>query len=270
METEDGASLFGQAWQPTGKDGAVVCVVHGLGEHSGRYAQFARRLGEQGFTVCAFDQRGFGRSPGMRGYINSYAEMLADIDLFLRKTKTMFPNRKYFLYGHSMGGALVLNYALRRRPELAGVVSTGPWLRLVREPGLALMAILRMMNVIKPGLAQANGIDTSVLCRDPAIVAGYTEDPLVHDRISARLFVEASTAGRWALSNAQGWTLPLLLMHGGADQLTSVAASREFASGIKGDCTFRVWDGYYHELHNEPQNGEFYDFLVAWLNEHLK
>ncbi|MDA8335541.1 MAG: lysophospholipase [Peptococcaceae bacterium] len=266
LVTKDGLTLYGRVWEPVDVR-AVLALVHGLGEHSGRYGQFAGRLGEKGFAVAAIDQRGFGRSPGGRGRINSYADLLDDIGLLLRATEQLFPDKRRFLYGHSMGGGLVLNYALRRRAALAGVVATSPWLRLTREPGPLTTALARALGAVWPGFVLGNGLDPASLSRDPAVVLTYIRDPLVHDRIAARLFTACQRAGSNALANGARFPVPLLLMHGSADRITSPAASREFAGRVQGDCTFRIWEGYYHELHNEPENGEFYDFLVRWLAE---
>lgn len=269
MVTRDGLSLPGQCWEPAVVR-AVLALVHGLGEHSGRYGTFAGRVGERGFAVCAFDQRGFGRAPGGRGLLNSYGGLLDDIGLLLDQKERLFPGKECFLYGHSMGGSLVLNYALRRRPHLCGVVATGPWLRLIHEPGWLTTGLAVVLGAVQPGFTRRNGLDPALLCRDTGVVRAYVTDTLVHDRISARLFTACRGAGRWALAHAASFPVPLLLMHGGKDGITSPAASREFAGRVQGDCTFRLWEEYYHELHNEPDNSEFYDFLIRWLEEHLR
>ena len=269
LATVDGWSLFGRAWVPDGEVRGVVCLVHGLGEHGGRYERLAARLLERDFAVLTFDQRGFGRSPGARGCIDRYEDLLDDIGRLLKEKEKRFAQRRCFLYGHSMGGALVLNYVLRRQPRLAGVVATAPWLELVREPGFAVTALAAVMNVVRPGLTIANGIEPGLLCRDREVVANYTGDPLVHDRISARLFTACREAGRWALDRAGEFPRPLLLMHGDADRITSARASQAFAARAGAHCTFRLWPGWYHELHNEPDNGEFFTFLARWLEERI-
>ena len=125
----DGLPLVGRCWEPAGEPRAVVCLVHGLGEHSGRYAHVAAALNDAGYAVLACDKRGHGRSGGKRGHTPSYEALMTDIDLLLAQAEQRFPGKPRFLYGHSLGGNEVLNYALRRKPDLAGVVATSPGLR---------------------------------------------------------------------------------------------------------------------------------------------
>lgn len=267
-QTADGLEIFGRCWQPDAEIRAVVCLVHGLGEHSGRYAHVAAALTAAGYALLGFDLRGHGRSAGLRGHTPSYKALLDDIALLLEQAERYFPGRPRFLYGHSLGGNLVLNYALRRRPQLAGVVATGPWLRLAFEPSRVQVLLARTMDRLWPAFSQANGLEVTALARDPAVVQAYQDDPLVHDRVSARLFAVCYSAGLWALAHASEFPLPLLLMHGSADRLTSAAASQEFANRAP-DCTFQLWDGFYHELHNEPEKDAVLARMLDWLGQRL-
>jgi alpha-beta hydrolase superfamily lysophospholipase len=167
-----------------------------------------------------------------------------------------------------LGGNLVLNYALRRRPRLAGVIATSPLLRLAFQPPAVKVTLGRIMNSLWPAFSQASGLETKALSRDPEVVRVYENDPLVHDHVSARMFMSFYQAGLWALEHAAEFPLPLLIMHGSADRLTSAEASREFADHVPGDCTFKLWDGLYHETHNEPQKQEVFNFLLTWLKAH--
>ncbi|RME89855.1 MAG: alpha/beta hydrolase [Anaerolineae bacterium] len=269
LRTRDGLNLFVQEWAPDSKPRAVVCLVHGHGEHVGRYAHVAEALTAAGFALHGFDQRGHGRSEGARGHTPSYDALLDDIEDFLAQVAENQPNLPRFLYGHSMGGNLVINYALRRRPSLAGVIATGPWLRLAFEPPRLKVTLGMAMNRILPGFTQTSGLETAALSRDPDVVRAYENDPLVHDKISARLFVSMYESGLWALEHAAEFPLPLLLMHGTADRLTSAQASEEFARRADERVTLRLWEGWYHEIHNEPEKEEVFQVMVAWLSEHL-
>jgi alpha-beta hydrolase superfamily lysophospholipase len=120
-----------------------------------------------------------------------------------------------------------------------------------------------------PTFSMANELDRQGLSRDPEVVRAYEEDPLVHDRVSARLAMDMLQAGVWALEHAGELSLPLLLMHGGADRLTSAQASREFAAQAGNVCTLRIWDGFYHEIHNEPEQEQVFEYLLEWLNDKL-
>jgi len=272
--TFDGIPQFVRIWRPDGETQAAICLLHGLGEHSGRYLYVAERLTAAGYAVVAPDLRGHGRSGGQRGHIPSYAAILADIDQLLGQSTDLFPGLPLFLYGHSMGGNLAINYPLRRSshldPALRGVIATSPWLRLSFEPSAAKVALARALSTVWPSLSQANGLAVKALSHDPAVTAAYLADPLVHDRISARAAVAIMSAGAWAIEHAQQFPLPLLLMHGGDDHITSAPASAEFARRAGPRCTFRLWPGLYHETHNEPEREKVLDFTIGWLDHQLK
>jgi alpha-beta hydrolase superfamily lysophospholipase len=149
------------------------------------------------------------------------------------------------------------------------VIATGPLLRLAFQPPAAQVTLARMMNGIFPGFTQKSGLELTALSRDQAVVDAYIRDSLVHDKISARLFVELFDSGEWALNHAAEFTLPLLLMHGSADRLTSASASREFARNGGSNISLRIWDGWYHEIHNEADQVEVFKVMLDWLNERL-
>ena len=255
-KTTDGLQLFAQGWQPEGESRAVVCLVHGLGEHTGRYGHVAAALNHAGYALLGFDLRGHGQSEGQRGHTPTFDHMLDDITHLLEEASQRFPDVPRFLYGHSLGGCLVLNYALRRRPDIAGVIATDPLLRTAFAPPAWKTTLGRLLQGLWPTLSMSNGLDIAGLSRDAAVVRAYADDPLVHDRVSARLGMDMLDAGEWALGHASEFPLPLLLMHGGADPITSAEASRQFAAGVTGDCTLKIWDGLYHEIHNEPEQSQ--------------
>jgi len=269
LHASDGLQLYAQAWQPDGDPRGVICLVHGLGEHSGRYAHLAAALGQAGYALLAFDLRGHGKSQGRRGHTPSYDALMDDIATFLAEIEKRYPDIPCFLYGHSLGGNLVLNYALRRRPELTGVVATAPSLKLAFEPPAIQVALGRGMDKIWPAFVQSNGLETQALSRDPEVVRKYQSDPLVHNRISARLFVGFFEAGQWALDHASQFHLPLLLMQGSADRITSHEASCEFAASVGDAATLKIWEDFYHEIHNEPEQAQVFDTLITWLDEHV-
>jgi alpha-beta hydrolase superfamily lysophospholipase len=269
LDTGDGFRLFTQEWAPESGVKAVVCLVHGLGDHTGRYTHVAATLTENGYALAGYDLRGHGKSGGARGHTPSYDALMDDLALCLAKTQARYPGKPLFLYGHSLGGNQVLNFALRRQPAVTGVISTGPWLRLAFDPPALQVMLGKVMNSIYPSFAQANGLETAALSTDELVVKKYENDPLVHDRISARLFLGAYQAGYWALEHASDFSYPLLLMHGGADRLTSAQASREFAQKAGACCTLKIWEGFYHEIHNEPQQAEVMQVMVDWLEQKL-
>ena len=269
-KSADGLEMFAQSWEPDETPRAVVCLVHGLGEHSGRYAHVGKAFVEAGFVLTGFDVRGHGISGGPRGHTPSYDALMDDIDLFIHLVAGRYPGLPRFLYGHSLGGNFVINFALRCRPELVGVIATGPWLKLAFQPASSKVMLGKIMNNILPGFSQASGLDTRALSHDPEVVNAYENDPLVHDKISARLFLNVFESGLWALDHAAEIPLPLLLMHGGADRIISLEASRQFAASAGDKVTLRIWDGLYHEIHNEPEQGEVFTVMIDWMNTQLK
>jgi len=269
LNTFDGLQLFGQSWQPEDQTRAVVCLIHGIGEHSGRYAHLADSLNQAGYALISFDLRGHGKSEGLRGHTPSYEALMQDISFLLESANKKFPQLPLFLYGHSLGGNLVLNHVLRRQPYLKGVIATAPWLHLAFEPPAFKIALGKMTNCIWPSFSQKSGLDTRALSHDLESVHTYENDPIVHDRISARMFISAYQAGQWALEHASEFSLPLLLMQGGADKIISVEAGREFSGKIKENCTLKIWDGLYHEIHNEPEKEEVFKFLIGWLDKEI-
>jgi acylglycerol lipase len=268
-QTEDGLQLYAQGWQPETEPKGMVCLVHGLGEHSGRYAHLAAFLNQAGYALLALDLRGHGKSQGPRGHTPSCEALLDDIAHFLAEATARYPDRPRFLYGHSLGGNLVIEYALRRRPQLAGVIATGTSFRLAFEPPAWKLTLGKIMYNLWPTLSMSNELDRQGLSRDPEVVRAYNEDPLVHDRVSARLAMDMLQSGLWSLEHATEFPLPLLLMHGGADRLTSAQASREFASQAGHLCTLKIWDGFYHEIHNEPEQRQVFAYLLEWLDGKL-
>ncbi len=268
-QNKDGTKFYVQGWEPDTKSKAVVCLVHGHGEHVGRYAHVGETFSQAGYALAGFDERGHGKTSGPRGHVPSYEAMMDDIADFMAQMKARYPGLPVFLYGHSMGGNQVLNFGLRRKPKLTGVIATDPWLKLAFDPPAIQVFLGRTMNSIAPGFTQKSGLETAALSRDQKVVDAYIKDPLVHDKISARLFVGMYESGLWALDHAAEFSLPLLLMHGTADRLTSWQASQEFARRAGGNVTWRAWDGFYHEIHNEPEKAEVLKTMVDWMNGRL-
>ncbi len=267
MKSKDGLDLFTQAWETEASCKAVVCLVHGLGEHSSRYTHVADFLNRAGYTVLAFDLRGHGRSGGKRGHSPSSEAILDDINLLLDEANRRYPGKKRFLYGHSMGGLLVLYYALARKPKLAGVISTSPGLRSpVLEQKLKL-AFAKTLASVLPTMSLPTGLNSEDISRDPQVVQKYQQDPLVHDQATLAMANSAVAIVPWTLAHAGELNVPLLIMHGAADRITYPSGSQEFASRVKGDCTLKLWDGLYHETHNEPEKEMVLAYLVDWLNQ---
>ena len=264
---QDNLQLFYQKWSSENEK-ALVCLIHGLGEHGGCYRQMAGYLTEKGYSLAVLDLRGHGGSKGKRGHAASYEALMDDINLFISRASGDAPNIPCFLYGHSMGGNLALNYSLRHRTNLSGVIASGPWLKLVIEPPKYKYIMSRLMNAIYPSLTMNNGLKSSMLYHSDNKTEDYFKDPLFHNYISARLFSIIAQSGLWALQHAGEIRLPLLIMHGGEDKVTSAKASMEFADNAPGS-TLKIWDGFYHVLQNEPRHDDVFQFVIDWMELHM-
>ena len=252
-QTRDGLKVHANLWRSDTEPKAVVCLVHGMGEHSGRYAHVAEYLTSQNISLLAFDHRGHGKTEGKRGHTPDYDHLLNDVEDAIKATEKAVPGHPVVLYGHSMGGNVVTNYLLRRQPKnVAGAIVTGPWFKLAFDPPGFLLALGRLMNKIWPSFTNKSDLKSEDLSRDTEVGKKYDADPLVHRKISARFFNSVSDAGEWALANGNKLSTSTLLMHGGADKITSAPASKQFGEGTPNNLTTYVeWEGMFHEIHNE-------------------
>ncbi|MHC1740894.1 MAG: lysophospholipase [Anaerolineaceae bacterium] len=270
-KTKDGLNLYAKEWKPEGKVKAVVALVHGLGEHIGRYDHVAEAFGKAGYAMVGFDQRGHGKSDGVRGHEKSYEAIMDDITQNIENAKARYPGLPVFLYGHSLGGNLVLYYCLTRKPELKGVIATSPGLATAEPLPPALLAMSKILYHLGPSMQIKNGLDLSGLSRDPQVAEKYTADPLVHPFISPRLAMDMLNAGQYSIAHAAEFPLPLLLMQGTADRLVNPKKTKEFALAAPlSKITFKEWEGHYHELHNEPDKADVIQTMIAWLDQEMK
>ena len=260
----DGIKLHMNEWTVDAPR-ATITLVHGMGEHAARYAHVAAAFNAAGMSVVAFDHRGHGLSGGKRGHTPDYGQLLNDVDMLLAHSRAVCMGSGIFLYGHSMGGNVVLNHALRRNPDVKGVIASSPWLRLAFEPPKLEVTLAGIFRNIWPSFSQGTKLDVTAISRDKAVVNAYIKDPLVHDRISVSFFLGTYEAGLWALNHAADLKRPLLIFHGTDDRLTSCIASEKFASEVKGDVTFHLWEGLYHECHNEPEKAEVIGLMTDWV-----
>jgi alpha-beta hydrolase superfamily lysophospholipase len=266
-KTKDGLSLFAQSWTVDSPK-AVLGIIHGMGEHSSRYAHMAKAMNAIGISVVAYDHRGHGKSGGKKGHMDSIDQLLDGVDQLLGEMAKLAPGAPQFLFGHSMGGNVLLNHALRRKPNVQGIIASGAYLRLAFAPPAIQVALAKLVKGILPALGQPTNLDATAISRDAKVVDAYLKDPLVHGRITPAFFVEIDAASRYAMEHASELKLPLLIYHGSADRLTSHDASEEFARKVKGDVTWRSWSGLFHECHNEPEQNDVFrmvsDWILAW------
>jgi alpha-beta hydrolase superfamily lysophospholipase len=263
----DGKKLYGQGWQPETLKG-VVTLVHGLGEHSGRYAYVADFLNRAGYALLTFDLRGHGKTAGPRGDAR-LPDIVSDMDRLLAEVRRRWPGKPLFLYGLSLGGLMVLYFTLQRKPQLNGVVASGPGLKTPLEKQKAKVALANLLASLLPHLIISSGLKPEDISRVRTVVEAYRKDPLVHNKVSLLLARDGLAAGRWVLAHAAEFAPPLLLMQGSADRLVYPEGSQQFAKMVPGDVTTKIWTGLYHEIHNEPEKEDVLRFLVDWLDHHL-
>jgi alpha-beta hydrolase superfamily lysophospholipase len=190
------------------------------------------------------------------------------IEILLTNSVNTFRGIPVFMYGHSLGGGIVLDYLLRKKPDIRGAIVTSPWLKLSFEPEKSKVALASVMKSILPGLVQPSGLVVEHLSHDAEVVNRYKADPLVHDRISVSLFHSAMSTAAFSIEHAGELSLPLLLIHGSDDQICSPEGSRIFVSKTS-LAELRIWEGGYHELHNEPFRQDVFAFLMNWINSRL-
>ncbi len=265
--TRDGKTLHGKAWIPQ-EIRAVICLVHGLGEHSGRYTQLAEHLNLHGYALYGYDQRGHGKSEGTRGHARQ-EDLWDDVETIMKTARAEHLDLPLVLYGHSWGGNVVANFLLRRRvTEVKAAILSSPWLNLSFEPPAWKIRLGKMVAGIWPSLTQSNSLQAMDLSRDQAVVNDYQNDPLVHDRISAGLFIDTQKSGLFALAHSEKLRTPTLVMHGSDDRITSSEASQAFASGSD-LADFKLWPDYRHEPHNDLGREVVMDYLTEWLEQRL-
>ena len=265
-----GIELYHQWWRPEGEVRAALAIVHGHGEHSGRYMNVVEALIPHGYAVYGLDHRGHGRSRGQRGHINSYAEYREDVGAFLQWIANQEPDRSIFLMGHSMGALVVLDYLLLQPDGIRGAIISGAPLEPAGVVKPLLVIVSRALSRTWPRFPLRLGLDTSALSRDHAVVRAYVDDPLVHGTFTARWGTESLAALARVKSRAGDVHVPILIIHGEADRVNLADGSREFFENVAcADRTLHVYPGMYHELHNDVGHEPVMADLECWLGRHL-
>lgn len=247
----------------------VMIITHGMGEHSMRYMEMADFFTKVGYTVISFDIRGHGLSEGKRGHSPGYEFLMDDIERVYTQVKKDYPSLPIFLFGHSMGGNLVLNFLLRKPNSICGAIVTGAYLKLGFEPPKWKIILAKLSSSIWPTLSQPTELELDALSRNKEVIRKYENDELVHDRITSAFFINVHFAGQYVIDHANEIKTPLLVMHGMEDRLTSPKGSQEFASNSGENVHLKMWDGLYHELHNEPEKQEIFNYEMEWMNKLL-
>jgi acylglycerol lipase len=270
LEGVGGLRLFTQAWLPEGEPSAVVVLAHGAGEHSGRYAHVAERFTGEGLALHALDHRGHGRSEGRRAYIDRIANAVADLEQVVGLSRERHPAAPLFLFGHSVGGCLAIDYALRHQERLDGLLLSAP-VAALEVAAAATRLVGKLLSTLAPHVG-VFGVDPELVSRDPEVVRAYAEDPLVHHgKLPARTVGELATAVEGFPARVPELTLPLLVMHGTGDRIVPIAASLMVHDGaLSEDKRLELYDGLYHEILNEPEQQLVMDDALGWIHAHAR
>jgi len=257
--------IFTRWCMPKSKLAGILLVVHGLGEHSGRYAtHFSEFYTGHNFGVVAFDLPGHGKSSGKRGHIENPIWLLECIDRLIQMIEDRFPDLSIFLYGHSFGGEITLWYSLVRNPTVKGVILSAPLIGPKDSVPLPKLILAKTMDKIMPSFCMDNGLRTEKLSRDPDIVNRYRTDPLVHNQVSARTGMVIINRGKWISDHIQENRQKMLLMVGEMEAIVNPDAIHHLAQK-EGKIEFKVWPGLCHELHNEPEKLDVMNYCMDWM-----
>jgi alpha-beta hydrolase superfamily lysophospholipase len=261
--------LYYQVWQSESHCKANIIIVHGFGENTNRWQNVSRHFMQRGFRVWVYDQRGHGRSPGQRGYINDWSELRGDLRAFVDVVEEKSPGEARFLYSMSMGGLVTLDYGLHFPETVSGAICTAP---AIGQLGLAppVFFAAKVMDRVWPKFTFQNPISADLISRDKDWVSFVLSDPLSHGKGSPRLLMQIQKTAAWVHEHVKEWRLPLLLMHGSADAYASVEGSRSFAQNITyPDVKYIEYEGAYHDLSNDTNKEQVYADAESWLEAHL-
>ena len=257
-------TLSGLKWE-VDKPKANLMLVHGAGEHIGRYDHWAKLFNDQQINVYGVDHYGHGNSPGTRGHIANYDLYLNEIQALKRILDERADNLPVLLYGHSLGGNIVLHWIIEHEQSVDYVIVSAPWIKLKLVPPPWKISLMKWLSGMLPALSQGNELDPNWLSRDKLVVDRYINDPLVHNKITLSaaniLFQRAEILDKYSKQLSD----KILIIHGLDDKITDASASKAFASRTGID--YYGAEGLFHELHNEPEQIEIFNYICNWLNK---
>ncbi len=262
-------NLYWRCWLPDGQVKAVILVAPGLGEHIGRYHNLVNHVVPLGYAVYGLDHQGHGKSEGTRVFVDRFQTYLDDLKTFFDMVRKDNPGKKVILYGHSMGGLIGVSYVLQHQAEIDGLVASAPSLKAGESITPATITLARILSVVAPKLG-VQALDSNFLSHDKAVVEAYDNDPLVYrGKIRARLGSETLSTMSRVEAQFPSITLPLLILQGSEDKIVNEAGARLLyeKAGSK-DKTLKIYEGFYHEVHNEPGNARVFADIEDWLGKH--
>lgn len=267
----EGINILCQSWHPEGDPRAVLLIVHGYAEHSGRYRHVAEHFVGLGYAVYALDHRGHGQSDGLRADVKRFEDYLTDLKTFLDIVKEREPGCQIFLIGHSMGGAIVTLFAAHHGDDFDGLITSGAGVKVESGVSPLLISLSKIVAALAPRLPTVP-LDVEAVSRDPAVVARYRSDPLNYlGKVRARMGVQLLRAAELIAPELPNIALPALILHGTADRLADPAGSQMIYDQVRStDKTLKFYDGLYHEIFNEPEREQVFADMAAWLEAHVR
>lgn len=271
VKTSDGLRLYTQCWLSDRVPKASILISHGYAEHSERYASLAEFLVTASYNVYALDHRGHGKSEGERANVRVFREYIQDLKGYIEQLREQNLASPVFLLGHSMGAAVAAQFVLEHPHKVDGLILSGAFLRNATSVSPLLLSLSGVVSKLLPSLPTTK-LDAALISRDQAIVKAYQTDPLVyHGGTKARLGSEMLAAGPYILARAAGISLPLLVMHGGSDQIADQTGSQElYEKAGSSDKSLNIYPDFYHEIFNELSREEVFKDLLSWLEARVK
>ena len=264
------ANIYFQSWLPEGEPRAVLLIVHGLAEHCGRYGNVVDHFVLLGYAVYGIDHLGHGKSDGTRVYVKRFDDYTNTLKAYFDKVRGSQPDKPIFLVGHSMGGLIGAVYLLDHQAELAGAVLSGPAVKIPSDVTPATIFVGKILSALIPKFGLL-ALDANGVSRDPAVVQAYVSDSLVHrGKMTARLAAEMLKAMQTITAQAARITLPILIVQGSADRLVNPSGARMLYDAVSSvDKEIKIYDGFYHEVFNEPEHDKVLHDVELWLEAHL-
>lgn len=260
--------IAGKIWNIKDPE-AVLLIVHGFGEYCGRYSDMAEYLNSRGIAVVSYDLRGHGYSEGKRGLLLSWKEFREDLKAVDNEASIRFPAVPLFILGHSLGGTITLDYVLSSEHKPRGIIVSAPALG---PPGISpfLLTIAKVLSVIMPRLILSTSLDSNAISRDPEECRKYKEDPLIHDKASVKMSSELTAVQEGIFDRAELMHCPLLLSYGSRDQLAPrEPIERFFSMAGSEDKELKIFDGAYHEIHNDLIKKDVYKLYADWIMQRI-
>jgi alpha-beta hydrolase superfamily lysophospholipase len=264
------ASIYYQGWLPDGDVKAVLLVVHGLGEYSGRYMNIVDYFVPLGYAVYALDHIGHGKSDGIREYVNKFDDYTNTLNVYFKMVKAWHPDKPFFLLGHSLGGLIATYYLLDHQADFKGAIISAPAIKIGESVSPMTITMSKILAKIAPK-AGVLALDATTISRDPEVVSAYANDPLVfHGKTPARLAAEMLKAMMRVTAEVNTITLPFIVVQGSEDKLVDPGGARMlYDKAASTDKTIKIYEGMYHEVFNEPDRARVLGDVAAWLADHL-